>query len=299
MKRLVLLAILLSSINICFAQTLPQSAVTLQIVVDDAEGTLPDNVVNHIYNKLSNLLTKNGMQSYNGQNQFYISAALLTQTKDILPGPPTQIKEVMDLVLYIGDQYNELVFSSTTLTIQGVGVTPEKCYLNAIANVKANAPELVEFLQEGKKKIVNYYNQQASTMLKKAKNLSAKHNYDEAIWLLMSVPSDCESYDQVLQQAVAIYLEKLKYECLQNLTLAKTVWMTGCDKESAKQAAVYLSLIYPDSECYEDAKKLYEEIKIRLNGDLNFDLNKDEDEVQQADLVAAMRALAAKYEENL
>jgi hypothetical protein len=75
--------------------------------------------------------------------------------------------------------------------------------------------------------------------------------------------------------------------------------MTGCDKESAKQAAVYLSLIYPDSGCYEDAKKLYEEIKIRLNGDLNFDLNKDEDEVQQADLVAAMRALAAKYEENL
>lgn len=306
MKRIILFAIAIIGLNYCFAQTDPQSTLALQVVVEDVVEPFPTAAKAQMQSKLSNILTKNGLQSCNWQNQFFITATVVPQTKDILPGPPTQIAEVMDVVFYIGDSYNEIVFSSTNQTVKGVGTTDAKCYLNAISNIKTSSTKLAEFIEEGKKKIVDYYNAQAPKMLLKAQSLCDMQTYDEAIWLLITIPSECTYYEQALAQGVAIYKEMLKNQCHQNLAAAKNAWMANYNQDGALEAAEYLTLITPESGCYEEAKELYNEIKSRMREDYDFEIRKYEDELKrhedevllQKELINAMREVGVAFGEN-
>ena len=224
---------------------------------------------------------------------------MIPQTKDILPGPPPQIAEVMDVVFYIGDSYNELVFSTVTLTVRGVGNTDAKCYLNALSNIKPTSSKLTTFVQEGKEKIINYYNQQAPKMLLKAQSLASMQSFEEAIWMLLTIPSECNFYEQALQEGVAIYKDMLKYQCQQNLAAAKAAWMANYDKEGALEASMYLALILPDSGCYEEAEKLNNEIKSRMREDYDFEMKKYNDAIAlEKELINAMREVGVAFGEN-
>ena len=137
----------------CHAQS--TSTLALQVIVEDVVEPFPTAGKAQLERKLSNILTKNGIQSGDWQHQFFITASVVPQTKDVLPGPPPQIAENMDVTFYIGDAYNQLVFSSITLSVKGVGTTDAKCYLNALSNINVNSSKLSSFVQEGKNKIID------------------------------------------------------------------------------------------------------------------------------------------------
>ena len=212
MKRSLIFIIAIFCCFGCYAQTNPQSTLALQVVVEDMVEPFPVAAKAQMQSTLSNILTKNGLQSSSWQNQFFITASVVPQTKEILAGPPTQIVEVMDVVFYIGDSYNELVFASTELTVKGVGSTEAKAYLNALSTIKSTSTKLSEFVRNGKEKIINYYNQQAPQIFLKAQNLAQMKSFEEAIWMLMTIPSECTYYQQALERSVLIYKEALTFE---------------------------------------------------------------------------------------
>ena len=299
MKRSLIFIIAIFCCFGCYAQTNPQSTLALQVVVEDMVEPFPAAAKAQMQSTLSNILTKNGLQSSSWQNQFFITASVVPQTKEILAGPPTQIVEVMDVVFYIGDSYNELVFASTELTVKGVGSTEAKAYLNALSTIKSTSTKLSEFVRNGKEKIINYYNQQAPQIFLKAQNLAQMKSFEEAIWMLMTIPSECTYYQQALERSVLIYKEYLKQQCFENLAAAKAAWMANYDREGALEASTYLSFIYPDSGCYEEAETLYSEIKSRMRQDYNFEMKKYEDNIAlQRELIDAVRKIGVAYGEN-
>lgn len=299
MKRSLIFIIAIFCCFGCYAQTNPQSTLALQVVVEDMVEPFPVAAKAQMQSTLSNILTKNGLQSSSWQNQFFITASVVPQTKEILAGPPTQIVEVMDVVFYIGDSYNELVFASTELTVKGVGSTEAKAYLNALSTIKSTSTKLSEFVRNGKEKIINYYNQQAPQIFLKAQNLAQMKSFEEAIWMLMTIPSECTYYQQALERSVLIYKEYLKQQCFENLAAAKAAWMANYDREGALEASTYLSFIYPDSGCYEEAETLYSEIKSRMREDYNFEMKKYEDNIAlQRELIDAVRKIGVAYGEN-
>ena len=298
MKKIIFFVLLITCCY-CFAQESSQSTLALQVVVEDLVEPFPPAGKAQMQSKLTNVITKNGVLSSNWQNQFFITAIVVPQTKNILPGPPTQIAEVMDVVFYIGDSYNEVVFASTTLTVKGVGTTEAKCYLNALNNIKTNSPELSKFVNEGKSKIIAYYNEKAPELLKKAQTLANMQVFDEAIWMLTTIPSECKYYEQALDLSVVKYKDMLKFQCHQNLAMAKSAWMANYDKDGALEASQYLSLIYPDSGCYEEANTLYDEIKSRMREDYDFEMKKYNDSHElNKELINAVREIGVAFGEN-
>ena len=299
MKKIIFFALALICICYGTAQTTFKSTLALQVVVEDLVEPFPAAGKAQMQSKLTNIITKNGLQSSNWQNQFFITAVVIPQTKSILPGPPTQIAAVMDVVFYIGDSYNEVIFSSTTLTIKGVGTTEAKCYLNALNNIKINSSELAKFVNDGKAKIIAYYNEKAPEILKKAQTLANMQVFDEAIWELTTIPSECKYYEQALSMSVEIYKDMLKYQCYQNLAMAKSAWVSNYDKDGAIEASQYLSLIYPDSGCYEEANTLYSEIKSRMREDYDFEMKKYNDSVVlEKELINAAKEIGVAFGEN-
>lgn len=299
MKRILFLMLTVGCVICSYAQSEIQSYIAMQIVVEDVVEPFPPSAKAQLEAKLSTILTRNGVQSTNWQNQFFITAHVVPQTKDVLAGPPPQVAEVMDVVFYIGDSYNQIVFATETQTVRGVGTNDAKCYLNGLSNIKPNSSKLTAFVEEGKKKIVAYYDAQAPLMISKAKNLASMHDYEQAIWMMMTIPTECKYYQEALDLGVEIYKDMLKFQCHQNLAAAKSAWMAHYDKDGALAAAEYLSLIIPESGCYEEAEALSTEIKARMREDYDFEIRKYEDALGlKKDIIKTIRDIGVAYGMN-
>lgn len=283
----------------CYSYAQSSSMVALKIVIDDIVEPFPIEGKAQLENKIRNILTKNGVQSSDWQHQFFITTNVVPQTKDIIPGPPPQIAENMDITFYIGDAYNKVIFSSMTLSVQGVGSTSAKCYLNALANINANSSKFATFIQEGRDKIIKYYNEQGQSIMIKAEKLAKMQEFEQAIWLLTTIPYECTHFAKASELTTTIYKQFLQYQCQQNLASAKSAWNSNYNKEGAQEAAYYLSFIISDTNCYDEANALYQEMKDHLKEEWTFEMKKHEDEVSlQKDLIEAARAVGVAYGEG-
>ena len=84
--------------------------------------------------------------------------------------------------------------------------------------------------------------------------------------------------------------------CRINLANARTAWFSKQSAEGAEEAGRYLSQILPDAGCYQDAVKLYEEIKSRVDEDLRFEMKKYDDAVNlESKRIEAMKQIGVAY----
>ena len=114
--------------------------------VDDQEP-FPQGAKAMIENKLTQLLTRNGIAGIDYTGQFLLTVTTTPLDKDIIPGPPMKIAEKMEMNLYIFDAYAKTIFSSTSMTVKGLGETENKCYLNAISRMPVQTPQIAKFVE--------------------------------------------------------------------------------------------------------------------------------------------------------
>ena len=296
MKRLNIIILALLSCIATFAQTAPKTNLALQVVVENMVEPFPPAAKAQMVNKLTTLLTQNGIASSDYQNQFVITAFVVPQTKDILPGAPTQIAETMDVTFYIADIYNQLVFSTATISAKGVGNTEAKSYMDALRHINLNSPKLTAFVQEGKDKIINYYNTQAPAIFERAMTLAKMKDYTQALYLLSAIPAECEHFTQANEYGLQVYQLFIDNDCQKYLAAARAAWSAQQNADGANAAGEYLQLIYPDASCYAEAMALYQEIKSKVLDDWKFEMKKYQDGVDlESQRISAWRGVGTAY----
>lgn len=281
MKKVTLLLICFGITLMSYSQqaSTKGSSISLKVIVEDTPEVVPTTAKVQVINKLNTLITKNGIASGDLLNRFFITVISSPLTKDITPTSPAQIAQTLEMTFYIADYFDKKVFSTTSVTVKGVGTNETKSYMDAVKNINVNSPVLLKFIDEGKSKIIDYYNSQAETIMSQAKALSLKKQYEEALYLLTSIPSECDKYNQSLALSIEIYQQYVNYLCDVNLAKAKTTWMSQQNSEGAAATAEYLGQIYPDAACYGEAQKLYTEIKGKVLDDWKFEMKKWQDGV--------------------
>ena len=265
---------------------------------DDTES-FPKGAKAMIENKLTQLLTKNGVAGLDYLGQFVLTVTTTPLDKDIIPGPPQKISEKMEMNLYIVDAYAKTIFSSTSITVRGIGETENKCYMNAISHMPLQTPQMAQFVAEGKQKIIDYYNHEGEAIIKKAHFLSAQKKYDEALYWVSLIPQQCQHYDAAIAAGINIYQEYINNICNQNLALARAAWAGEQNSAGAYAAGEYLANILPDAGCYDDAMTLYQEIKGKVLDDWKFEMKKYQDGVDlEKQRIDAMRQVGVAYGEH-
>ena len=78
---------------------------------DDTES-FPRGAKAMMENKLTQLLTKNGIAGLDYMGQFVLTVTTTPTDKDVIPGPPMKIAEKMEMNLYIVDAYAKTIFSA-------------------------------------------------------------------------------------------------------------------------------------------------------------------------------------------
>ena len=231
--------------------------VLTSVVSDQIEGLTP-SAQSNLLSKLNQITTKCGMGGSSLDQRFIITANVVVLTKDITPTAPPMHAYTLDVGLYIGDGIDGTLFSSTSVSLKGVGETETKAYMAALKNLKTSDPRYQTFLEEGKNKIVAYYNSKCDFILQTAETNANQKKFEEALAILSTIPEVCkECFDKAQEKSKDVFKRYIDNKCAEDLTKANAAWATFNDST----AISYLSQIFPDAKCYNDALSLIKQIK--------------------------------------
>ncbi len=289
MKILIIISIALMSYIDINAQNTAGKAddmgrIALAAYVPQQIENMPVSARSMLSNKLSQIATQSGMGGSSLNQRFIITANITVLTKDITETAPPMTALTLDVTLYIGDGIEGTKFASSSTTIKGVGENETKAYISAIKNINASNPNYKTFVEEGKTKIISYYNSKCDFIIKEAQTLTSQDKYEEAIFKLTEVPDVCkECYDKCMTAVEPIYKKFMEKQCKIKLAEAKTSWAASQNAEGASAAAAILGTIDPDAVCYKDAMALSTEIGKKIKEldkrDWDFKMKEHNDQV--------------------
>lgn len=256
-----------------------------------------DGFNNMLMTRLTNVITQKGVAADPYFNQFFITGKFTHFYKETLPGPPMQTAMHSTLTLYIGDAINQQVYATESFEVRGVGNSLERALLNAMTQINGKNQKIEALIDKGKKKILDYYNNNYETLLKKAQAAAAVNEYGEALYYIASIPECCEGYAQAYAMLNQVFTEKLTREGKQLLQLAQAVYFADRSANGAAKALQYLAMIDPSSPVQGEAMKLAQEIKEQTKSDYDFETRqKYRDAVSlEKDRIAAARAVGVAW----
>lgn len=273
------------------------------VVSNSIDGLNPASQ-SFLKNKLNQITSKYGMGGSAMNERFIITANVQVVTKDITSTAPPMHAYTLEVTFFIGDGVDGKLFASTSKTLKGVGETETKAYKAALKNIKSSDPVFQSFIEEGKNKIIEYYNSQCDFILKEAEMLVSRNEFDAAIYKLVGIPEVCkECYDKAMDAVAPIYQKQIDYECTKLLADARNAWNESQDSYSAQKASQFLGQIDPNSKCFSDAQSLTAEIAKRIKEldqrEWDFKLKEQQDNVDlRKATINAAKEIGVAYGKN-
>lgn len=271
--------------------------IVLAAYVPQQVDKMSDAARTMLTNKLSQIVTANGMGGSAMNERFIITANIVTLTKDLTATAPPMTALGLEVTFYIGDGIDGTKFASKSVQVKGVGTNETKAYIEAIKQIKTNDPSYASFIEEGKQKIIKYYETKCDFIIKDAKSLAGQNQLEEAIYKLSSVPDVCKTcYDKCLAAIAPIYKQKIDRDCKLKLAEATNTWNASQDAAAAESAGAILSSIEPQAACYGEAKALSAKIQKRV-----IEIDKREwnyvmkEQQQTSELIKAYRDVGVAY----
>lgn len=255
-----------------YAQTEEAATIPLTVIAVKQQS-VPETAMTYLNDKLMQVATKNGLGTTDYNSRFVITASIIPVTKDIIPGPPRQFSENLDITFYIVDNIDQKIYSSATVSAKAVEASEEKVLIKAIRSINVGSPKIAEFVNNGREKIITYYESQCDNIIAKAKSLASQNMFEAALFELNSIPSCCtEAYKKSSKVAEGVFDTYVDYWGNVCLSKARNLWMSEPNAQGAKKAGEYLCQILPYSKSYPNAEKLYQEIKNEVKADLDFEI---------------------------
>ena len=254
-----------------------------------------------LINKMNLITSKYGIGGSTAKQRFIITANVIELTKDITPTTPAIYTYNLQLTLYIGDGIAGTLFSSLPISLKGSGKSETKAYIMALKGLDTNDPKYGAFIEEGKTKIIKYFNSKCDFILKEAEMLSSKSDFDAAISTLTSVPEVCKDcYDKAMTAVAPIFKKQIDRQCKASLMEAKNAWNQSQDASGASAASNYLGQIDPNASCYAEAVAFTNTIAKRVKEidqrEWNFQMKQQQDDVDiQKATIKAARDIGVAY----
>ncbi len=229
-------------------------------------SNIPPAATNVVLNKLTQIVTKNGLAGDSFDPRFIITANIVELDQYVTATTPPIQAYSFSPTLYLGDAATGTLYATCPLgSIKGAGANDTQAIMQAVRGLRTNGPEVQAFIETGKTRIIEWYNTQIDFLISEANALAGQDKYDEAIALLFTVPTVCkDAFDKAMRAAEQIFQQKIDIEGAQLLNMATHVWNANQGWAGANEAASYLSQIHPLSSVMPQAMSLSETIAKRV-----------------------------------
>lgn len=258
LKKLALLAVV--ALGAAFPAFADDCDIDIAVANITKGEIVPEAVNSRLQAKLSQAMSKAGLTAVDYDSRFFVAGRFDDAMNDITGGPSAKVLVKTTLTVYIGDADEKKVFASESFDLKGVGANDTQAYTNAIGNITGSNSKLVQFLREGKQKIVDYYDANYMRYINDAKKEMAGRNYGAALYYATAIPSCCAGYSQASALALQIYNQSMNYDSQQLLAKARAAWAADPTATGAQKAHSFLSQIDPAASCASEAKSFGEEI---------------------------------------
>ena len=296
--RRILLAIVLG-MNGLFSFSQDCNIALQPIIVPSADGSYYPQVESYLVNRLQNMVVGAGENSSLSDSQFAISLAYNVIDKQIVGGLPLKVVYNINASMFVVDLKGKKIYSSFNMVLKGVGDNETKALINSFKGLNSANEGIKRFLQDGKKKIIAYYDNNFAQIISKAKADAEMKNFDAAIYSLLSIPECSKGYSTALEMLPMVYRQFVNQHCNENLAQARAAWYSSPNSDGASIAGVYLSEIYPDASCYSDAMLLFKEIRKQMGEEWKFVMKQYNDAIAlERQQMNMMREIALAYAQN-
>lgn len=217
--------------------------------------------------KLKRIVTKNGLSSTSGNDlsPFILTANALEQKKETTATVPPHTAVELNVTFYVGNGEDGTLFGSCSEEVKGVGNNLDQAYAAAFKKININNPELTSTIEEGKKKIVSYYEKAAPDLIAKAKSLSSSQNYSKAYELLLQIPAVCSSYPEAQKLLENLVQQESDQSNAAILSRARAAWSASPNETGASEATNLLSQMTNVSpKIQAEANTLMKDMSTRL-----------------------------------
>ena len=239
--------------------------ITIHPYVPESEA-LPEESRKLLETKLSQIISSYGIADNDNCIRFILTAKINVLSKDIVAGPPQRISQKLEITLILGDVEEDKVYSQQTLSAIGIGQSLNKSYISAIKNIRPKNAAIAAFIQEGKERILNFYQTNCEDLIIEAQKKASMQNYEDALLLLSSIPDVCtECFEKASKIASPIYTDMINARGTEFLNQARVVWAKNPTKEGAKAATQLLAKINFAASCQPKAVALIREITDKMN----------------------------------
>lgn len=258
MKRILLIIFLVSiSVFPIYAQ------IHLTPYVSATTGGVDDNNSSVIETRLRSLISQMGMESGYG-TRFVLAVKVNLLDRYMTGGAPVRIGQKMQVTYAVGDAESGTCFGSCMQEVKGSGQTEQAAMLAAFRNIRPT-DELRALIAESKQRIISYYNTNGPSIIQKAKGLITAQKWEEALYELSVIPSECGCFSQAQSMMVQVYQEHINHDASQVLAEAQAVWSADPNPgPAAEQAMSILSTINTSAKCYPQAQALMKSIETRV-----------------------------------
>lgn len=256
MKRFLIIAFALATVLPFRAQE--DCGIDISVANISKGEVVPEAVNSQLEGKLSRALGKAGLITAPYDSRFFVAGRFDDAYNDISSSGRVFVKTT--LTIFIGDAAEQKIFASESFELSGVGGSDTQAYVKALNKLGSNNPRLVQFLGEGKQKIIDYYDANYRTYLNNARQAMAARNYGEALYYATAIPSCCVGYDQANALAMQIYDQNMNYEAARYLAKARAAWAADPSADGAAEAYQYLTMIDPSASCAAEAKAFGQQI---------------------------------------
>lgn len=269
----------------------------IAVYIDEGVVNIPASSAQLLSNQLRRVATASGVNANVEGAQFVLTAQVDQLDKSVTNTAPVKITNKLGVNLYIVDVEGKKTFASTYVEVRGIGDNETRSMTNAFSQLTAANQQIKALFQEGKDKIMAYYESQAPNLLRDAQRLAGQQRFDEALAVCAAIPTCCSYGDEATEYATGLYYRNLDRLNQLLLSRARAEWSASPDRVGAQNAGIYLSAIDPESSSYAEANDLYKEIKAQVRSDIDFEVRqKHQDAVRlESERIAAARAVSVAF----
>jgi hypothetical protein len=175
----------------------------------------------------------------------------------------TKLIQHLEITFAVGDNMANACFGSTSMEALGIGNTEGQAMTAALKNIKST-PQLKKIIAESKQRIIDYYEKNGPSIIKKAQGLITAQQWEEALYELTAIPEECSCYKQALAMMEKVYETQLNHDAAQILAQAQAMWAADPNPGyTAEEAMRLLGQINTSAACYPQAQALMKKIEAR------------------------------------
>jgi hypothetical protein len=259
-KMLLLLSLLIVSGFNVMAQ---EMTVSPAHVICDYQ--LSDKVDNQVKSKLQRALSKFGISSDPGLSRFAMVPEIIINNEQTRATIPAKCDIDFDFVVSLEDIQSGKIFASYSYNVQATGGNKANAITKGVSTLKLNDADFARFIAESKDKVITYYEAQIPSIVQRAKSAVSARNFQEAIYILCEVPTECPSYTSKVAPLIQeFYVKEMNLMGEKILAEARAAWAASPNEEGAAQVASILASMPPSCSSSSAAKSFVSSITTKV-----------------------------------